>query len=111
VLIDYLTKSQEFEDVERALDLLSLYELQEMDFKLTKKWKVKALVALRSHYFKLKKSAEARKVNACIIAQLTGMLKRSDLFVHTELYLFCVKELIEAYKLNIKKLEKKHKPL
>lgn len=90
-LVDYLSKSQEFEDVKRATDLLNLFEMQELDFKLTKKWKVKCLAALREHYFKQKKPAEARKVNACIIAQLTGLLKRSDLFVHTELYSYCVR--------------------
>lgn len=62
-LIEYLLKTEELEDVQRALDVLSLHEMQQLDYKVVKMWRVKVLVALRELYSRQKMTKEAKSVN------------------------------------------------
>lgn len=106
-LVDYLTKTGQLADVQRAIDLLSLHEVRSLEYIQLKKWKVKALVALRECYLAQHSHSQAKAVNSCVIAQLTGLVSRQDVILQSQLYAYCLRELIAAHKLIIERLERK----
>jgi hypothetical protein len=75
--------------------LLSLHELMDQG----KAWRIRALVALREWYRAEGKGREARRANTVVVAQLTSLVAKKEVYMNPKLYLWSMTELIKARKI------------
>jgi hypothetical protein len=54
-LMRYLLHTGELNNIEKAIDILSVVKILNLDFKMLKRWKIQTLIGLRRYYMANKK--------------------------------------------------------